>query len=254
MMPMDVRNATHGKRYWEIDALRGVAIVTMVLFHIVFDLSYFGILPAEARWGVWRLVALCTASTFVLLVGLSLSISYARTSQAQKGHDLYAKYIRRGMVIFGYGLLITTVSYLFLGEGWIIFGILHLIGISIILSPIFFRYRALNFFLGYAIIMTGLFLVPLVEGPLWLAWLGFHPATFVSVDYEPLLPWLGVVLIGYYAGTVLYPGGVPRFRIPGGNALPSRLLSYLGERSLFIYLLHQPVIIGVLAVLGRLPV
>ncbi|MDT8357971.1 MAG: heparan-alpha-glucosaminide N-acetyltransferase domain-containing protein, partial [Methanomicrobiaceae archaeon] len=47
MMAMDIRNATHGERYWEIDALRGVAIVAMVLFHIVFDLSFFGILPAE---------------------------------------------------------------------------------------------------------------------------------------------------------------------------------------------------------------
>jgi len=142
------------------------------------------------------------------------------------------------------------VTYLALGTGYYVrFGILHLIGLSIILAYPFLRFRWLNLALGIVLIALG----PMIQGmrldlpPLeWLA-----PTPGSGVDYAPLIPWFGRVLIGIFLGNTLYTGSQRRFALPdlGHNALimPLRLL---GENSLLIYLIHQPILLATLALLG----
>ena len=129
-----------------------------------------------------------------------------------------------------------------LNNGFIIFGILHLIGLSIIISPVFLSYKRLNLIGGISIIIIG-WLLTFIKGPIWLAWLGLHPESFYSVDYEPLLPWLGVVLIGIFTGKTLYPDGTRSFHLPPMRNPVTGGLTFLGRHSLIIYLLHQPVIV-----------
>ena len=128
-------------RYWEIDLVRGIAILMMILFHTVFDLYFFRILPIDIFSGFWRYFAFSTASLFLLIVGISLTISHARTALTKSGYQLALKFVYRGAGIFLLGLLVTVCTWLFLKEDYIVFGILHLIGISVMISPLFFRFK-----------------------------------------------------------------------------------------------------------------
>lgn len=229
-------------RFPEIDQARGVAIIMMVTFHIAFDLYFLGIVPIPASQGLWRLLALSTASLFLLLVGISLSISSSYAGRNLTRREFILKYVTRGAFIFSLGLLLTAVTWFLVPGGFIRFGILHLIGIAVMLSPLYVRYLWSNLLVGSAIIALGP-LVAGLRGTSWLLWAGIHPAGFASIDYTPLVPWLGVVLIGVFAGKLLYPGGVRRF----SAAIPSLPpLEYLGRHSLAIYLVHQPVILGLI--------
>jgi uncharacterized membrane protein len=152
----------------------------------------------------------------------------------------------RGAGIFLLGLLVSLCTLLFLREGFIVFGILHLIGISIILSPLFFRYKKWNIILGFLCITIG-FVFSTLNGPMWLLPLGIHPITFYSVDYEPIFPWFGVVLTGMGLGDLLYPKGVRSFTLPQIPEIFVRPLAFMGRHSLIIYLVHQPVIILLIA-------
>ena len=242
-----------GTRLWEIDLFRGIAILMMVLFHTVFDISYFGIAPFNVSTGFWRYFAYATASLFLLIVGVSLIISHDKAMQKISGLSLTLKFVYRGAFIFALGLLVTLGTWLYLGDGFVIFGILHLIGISVMLSPIFFRFRKLNILIGLACIAVG-WIISGMTGPAILLPLGVMPAGFASVDYTPLFPWFGFVLIGMGAGEFLYTTGERRFKIPQIPEFIVTPVSFLGRHSLLIYLVHQPVIILLLALLTGIKV
>jgi uncharacterized membrane protein len=233
-------------RYWEIDLARGIAILMMILFHTVFDLYFFRIFPVDVYSGSWRYFAFATASLFLLIVGISLTISRARVASTKSGYQLALKFVYRGAGILLLGLLVTFCTWLFLEEGFIVFGILHLIGVSIIISPLFFRFKKGNIVLGFLCIVIGYFFTT-STGPIWLLPLGIHPATFWSVDYEPIFPWFGIVLTGMGLGEYLYPEGVRRFTLSQIPEIVVRPLAFMGRHSLIIYLVHQPLIILVIA-------
>ena len=235
-------------RYWEIDLARGIAILMMVLFHTLFDLSFFGIFSVEVSGGFWRYFAFATASLFLLLVGISLTISRARMPAGVSAYQITLKFVQRGAGIFLLGLLVPLCTWLYLKEGFIVFGILHLIGISVMLSPFFFRFKKGNLVVGFFCILAG-FILASMDGPIWLLPLGIHPVTFWSVDYEPIFPWFGCVLIGMGLGEYLYPDGLRRFTLLPIPAIIIRPLAFLGRHSLVIYLVHQPLIILLLAAL-----
>jgi uncharacterized membrane protein len=231
------------KRFWEIDSLRGIAIVMMVVFHLLFDLNYFGGYGLSLHSGFWLFFGRSTAAIFLFLVGVSLTLSYSRV-RGKPGKEVWEKYIRRGVRIFIYGLVITLVTYLFFAQGVILFGVLHLIGLAIVLSRPFQNLGKWNLFLGLAAIILGLYLQGVWVGYPWLLWAGLIPQGFYTFDYFPLFPWFGVVLLGMFSGSLLYPGGRRRFGLPEISGFPAiRFLNYLGRHSLIIYFLHQPVLI-----------
>jgi uncharacterized membrane protein len=242
-------------RFWEVDFLRGTAIILMVLFHMVFDLNYFGIQQIELVSGFWFYLARFTASLFLLLVGVSLSLSYSRARLLGQEDRFRFRLMKRGLWIFSLAMGVTLVTYLIIGRGFIVFGVLHLIGVSLLLAYPFLRLHGMNFILGLLFILIGLFLQSLSVDFPWLLWLGLAPMDFRSVDYFPLLPWLGVILMGVAFGDLFYRGYRRRFPLPdlAGSSLLSGL-AFLGRNSLAIYLAHQPVLIGLLYLGGvRLP-
>jgi uncharacterized membrane protein len=241
------------ERYFEIDVARGIAIVMMILFHTLFDLNFFGIAPVEISTGFWRYFAYATASLFLLIVGISLTISRARAEPHLTDRDSIRKFLLRGAGIFCCGLLVTVATWWYLREGFIIFGILHLIGVSVMIAPLFFRFRQWNAVIGLIVIVAG-WSISTVSGPIWLLPLGLHPPSFWSVDYTPLLPWFGLVLIGIAAGNLLYPGGKRRFSMPALRPAAIAALTFLGRHSLVIYLVHQPVILSVLFLITGKPI
>jgi uncharacterized membrane protein len=247
-------------RYEEIDAARGIGILMMILFHLLFDLSFFGVYPVNVATGFWRYFAFATASLFLFVVGISLTISHAREEERLAGDQsqpfrIAVKYLKRGMGIFACGLLVTLATWFYLDEGFVIFGILHLIGVSIMLAPLFFRFRRYNILTGAICIGIGIFFVAAnITGPCWLLWLGILPASFASVDYTPLFPWFGIVLLGMGFGEQWYPEGKRSFAEPDLHASLTGPLALLGRHSLLIYLVHQPVILLLLQIFAGAPV
>ena len=242
-------------RFWEVDFLRGMAIILMVLFHMAFDLNYFGVYEVEMSSGFWFYLARFTASLFLLLVGVSLSLSYSRARLLGQEDRFRFRLMKRSLWIFSLAMGVTLVTYLFIGKGFIVFGVLHLIGISLLLAYPFLRLHGMNFILGLLFILIGLFLQSLSVDFSWLLWLGLAPMDFRSVDYFPLLPWFGVILMGVAFGDLFYRGYSRRIPVPdlAGSSLVSGL-AFLGRNSLAIYLAHQPVLIGLLYLGGvRLP-
>ena len=247
-------NVDLNRRFWEIDSLRGLAIVMMVIFHLIFDLYFFGIYSFNVHSGFLWWFARITAFIFIFLVGVSLSLSYSRTIlSASYGSqkDLVFKYLKRGLKIFGYGLIITAVTWVFIGEGFIIFGILHLIGMAIILEYPFLKRKYANLFLGIIFIAAGIYLMSFRFDFYGLLWIGFTPYNFYTIDYFPLLPWLGVVSLGIFLGNALYEDYTRRFKLPDfSKHAIVKVSGFLGRYSLLIYIIHQPILIILLLILA----
>jgi uncharacterized membrane protein len=232
------------ERFWEIDLLRGIAIVLMIIFNYSFALSYLNVYNFNGGWLYWDLFPRFIATLFISIAGLALTLNYNQTKDKKK-------VFLRGLKIFGAGLLITFVTFLTFPGAFIVFGILHLIGISIILGLFFLNFKRLNILLGLSLIALGIYLQNFIFDFKWLLWLGFTPENFYTFDYFPILPWFGVFLIGLYLGNVFYKNGKRIYKIKDfSNVSFVRFFSFLGRKSLIIYLLHQPFLIMILLISG----
>lgn len=240
-------NNKQSNRFWEIDFLRGIAIIMMIIYHILFDLNFFDIYSINLHSFPFRLFLYPIGTTFLLLVGISLTLSYARSQQTIPTKQLSIKFLLRGLKIFGFGIVITIITWILIPENFIIFGVLHCIGISIILAYPFLQLRIPNLFIGIVFILSGIALRTTVFEFNWLVWLGFIPSGFSTIDYFPLLPWFGVVLIGIFIGKTLYPNYNRKFELSDlSRYKPVNFLCFLGKHSLVIYLIHQPILMGII--------
>jgi uncharacterized membrane protein len=237
-------------RLWEVDALRGIAIWMMVVYHLLWNLNDFAGQGFDLDTGFWGLWQVATAGLFTMLVGVSLTLSYHREGERHPTGSLWGEYAIRGATIFNWGLLVSLATYIVLGpEDYVRFGILHLIGVSVAIAYPLLRFRWLN--LGLAAVVIGLGSAIRAVSPdiPWLEWLAFTPGS--GMDYAPLLPTFSRVLIGIFLGSMLYPKGARR---SGSSALSGTLsgsaaiktLRRMGQNSLLIYLAHQPILIGLL--------
>jgi uncharacterized membrane protein len=223
----------------------------MVLYHLAFDLNYLAVYDIDVSSGFPPAIARTAASLFLLLVGISLSLSYSRAKLQGKEDRFFRHLLKRSAWIMGLALGISFATYLALGRGFIVFGVLHLIGISLLLAYPFLRLKKANFIFGILFIIIGEYLETVRVGFPWLLWLGLAPTGFYSVDYVPVFPWFGVILMGMGLGSVLYPGYRRAFSLPEFSAFPAaEFLAFLGRNSLAIYLIHQPAIIALLYLSG----
>lgn len=239
-------------RLWEVDALRGFDIILMIIYHLIWDLVYFGVYQANLLSGSWQWFPRGIATIFIFVMGLSLTLSDTRERQRRGQPPSFKKYLLRGGKIFGLGLIITVATYYFIGRGFVIFGILHLLGASIVLAFPFLRLnRWVSLVAGVLVLVAGILVDRVVVTYPWLIWLGVKQAGVYMVDYYPILPWYGLALLGIFAGYTFYPEGIRRFTLPDLSSLPAiRGLRFLGRHSLLIYALHQPILIGLLIALG----
>lgn len=246
-------------RFWEIDFSRGLAIILVVVFHFFFILKYLGL---YALWGgplFWRLLPRILGSTFITLVGLSLVLSYTRAKKKGK-NNLGAKYLKRGLKIFSLGIVASLASWLFVGDKFIVFGILHLIGLSIILAYPLLHYEVapkLILELSLASFLTGILMRTFYIDSSWLLWFGVLQTSFKSLDYYPLLPWFGFILLGIWLGQTLYQDYERKFTVSVsfrflGKSYPQKSIYWLGKHTLKIYVLHVPIILIALYLISNL--
>ena len=228
------------QRIWELDALRGLCILCMVIIHAFWDLSAFGGFTFDLP-GWFLFCRQYGHILFILLSGLCATLA--------------SRSFQRGVYVFGAALVISYVTFFmvnvlnFPSDMLIWFGILHLLGVCMMLFPLFKRLPV------WALAVLGVGFVALVVWfesfripvnflfPLGLRAQGFY----CGGDYFPLLPWLFLFWAGYFLHHLVGRGRLAPLR---RSVCPP--LGWMGRHSLVLYLLHQPVILGVLTVAFRL--
>jgi len=225
-----------------LDALRGVAIVAMVVYHFCFDLRYFGV----ARWDFehdirWLAARTLILSSFLLIAGISAAL-------ARRDPAADARWPRHVAVIGGAALLVTAASAMMFPRSFIWFGVLHAIALSLLLArPLIDRPRA-ALAAGVIVIAAGVMLSSQHFDNRMLGWLGFMTGKPMTEDYVPLFPWSGVLFLGIAAGHALVASN---FAMLAPLARMPRALRFLGRHSLAVYLVHQPLLLGGLGLAVR---
>ena len=225
-----------------IDVARGIAIVAMIAYHAAFDLAFFRVTAANFyRDPFWLHSRTLILSSFLLLAGMSLVL-------AERAHAGSSRFWRHVLRIAACAVAVSVASYLVFPRSFIWFGVLHAIAVSLVLiRPLAGRpYIALA--LGIAVIAAGnLYHSPWFDQR-WLGWIGFATVKPLTEDYVPLFPWTGVILLGVAAGHALARNG---FRALALLAHLPSALAWLGRHSLAVYMLHQPILLGMLWVFVR---
>lgn len=229
-----------------IDALRALAILQMVAYHFIYDLSYFGwvdlAMARDQPWVAWR-TAIVTQ--FLLLVGVGLDLRAAQAVDSRR-------FWRRWLQIAGAALLVSAGSRIVFGPRFIWFGILHFVALALLLGRAWMRTGAPPWLAALLALGAGLGLHFAPFNADTLSWIGFATIKPATEDFVPLLPWLAAVFAGLALAPLWRAHG---FRAPGRLARwaqrPPRLLVGLGRWPLTVYLLHQPVLFGLLSLIQR---
>jgi len=236
------QQSPRGPRYARLDALRGAAIVWMAAFHFCFDLNHFGVIKQNFYTDpAWTLQRTCIVSMFLFCAGFGQAIAL---DQAKGGPRFSSAFWRRWAQIAGCALLVTAGSWWMFPRSYITFGVLHCMALALIVMR-------LSVGLGGWLWAAGALAMALPQfvQSTWFDtratnWIGLVTHKPVTEDYVPLLPWIAIMWWGLAAGRWVLahrPGWV-------AGALPRALepLATLGRWSLSFYMLHQPVLIGLL--------
>ena len=235
-------NRIKKNRIWELDALRGIAILGVLCVHVLFDLRYlFGVRIDVPVW--FDFVQKYGGILFVLISGVCVTLG---------SHP-----IKRGAVVFGAGMAVTLVTFTmekidpvsFSGL-LITFGVLHLLGVAMMTYPL---YKKLPFWtvalIGAVIVVLGYIIntkrasFPLCEA------VGIPYAGYTAGDWFPLCPYLGWFMVGTALGKTLYKNKRSLLPFVPENFFVIRFLRFCGRQSLWIYLVHQPLVYGILYLL-----
>jgi uncharacterized membrane protein len=239
------------QRRTAIDALRGGAICLMVVYHFCFDLRFYRVIAADfERDPFWLGFRALIVTSFMALVGVSLVLAdRAHRAPAARAPGNRAAYWKRIGAIAGCALLATLGSYLLFPQRFIYFGILHCIAAASLLAQPLVRRPAAALALGAVVVVAGLTLQHAAFDARALSWIGFTTTKPATEDYVPLAPWAGIVLIGIAVGHALVRTD---FRALRPLAAAPAWLQWLGRHSLAVYMVHQPLLLGVLwVIVGR---
>ena len=225
---------------------RGFAILLMFIYHFSYDLNYYGFIQQnfyhEPFWIHFRSLIV---TLFLGIMGISLYLSSYRGLNKKRFRN------RLFLLIF-YSFLVSLSSWVMYPKAMVFFGILHFIAIASVLGLVFIRFGLFNVFIGLSlIILSQTTSHPFFDQP-YFQWIGLMTKLPITVDYVPLLPWFGCVLIGIYLGQVFSQLPKNSFLVhwQNNNAM-SRVLALAGRHSLHIYMLHQPLFLGILYIISQ---
>lgn len=238
-------------RYTSLDTIRGFTLISMILYHGIWDLVYiFGVnMPwyeSKAAY-IWQ-QSICW--TFILLSGFCWSLGQ--------------KKLKRGLMVLGGSVLISLATIWFMPDSIILFGVLSLIGTSMLaMIPLDKVLKKVNSYFAGAICFAVFILTKHTSGGslrigayeilelpkglyanLLTAYLGFPAPEFASSDYFPIIPWIFLYMTGYFLYQIFDKLDWKKY-LSGIHWKP---LAWIGRHSLLIYMLHQPVVYGVLCV------
>lgn len=220
-------------RIWELDLFRGVALILMIYFHIIYDMKDIYGYNVVYDTGVNYYLGKLSAILFILISGIS---SYLSKSN-----------LKRGLKLLGIAMLITVATQVYNPNLIIKFGILHFLGVSIVLAPMIKNVNA------YLLIISGTLIISMysVITRIYLSndyffMIGITRPGFLSSDYYPLIPWLGVFLYGMVIGDLFYFKRDVFLNVK----MNDNVLCRVGRHTLLVYLVHQPIILAVLTAIN----
>ena len=231
-------------RFDRLDALRGAAIVWMAVFHFFFDLDHFHFIRQDFhRDPLWTWQRTCIVSLFLFCAGLGQAVAW------RQGLG-WPRFWRRWAQVAGCALLVTAGSWWMFPRSYISFGVLHAMAVMLVLMRLAAPLGAALWPLGLVAVLLPQFVQHPVFDSRWTNWVGLVTHKPVTEDYVPLLPWIGVMAWGMAAGQWMLRRR-PQWL---AGALTPRLqpLATLGRWSLSFYMVHQPVLIGLLTLLVML--
>ncbi|WMS45201.1 heparan-alpha-glucosaminide N-acetyltransferase (plasmid) [Acuticoccus sp. MNP-M23] len=236
---MDERRTPAAGRLIVIDAVRGLAITGVVLFHVVWDLDLYDYIPAGlATHPVWVGFGRTLAATFMALVGVGLVLAHHRGVRLRG-------FAKRLLAIAVAAFAVTAATLLAFPDAFVYFGILHAIAVASLLGALMLRLDPASLAqLAIFVILLG------VAGSFdgfntrWLAWIGFSYSAPPSLDFVPLFPWFGATLLGMSAAKRGAAHALERIFWNFRKTHFVQRLSLAGRHSLAIYLIHQPVLLG----------
>jgi uncharacterized membrane protein len=227
-------------RFAIIDIARGVAIIAMVAYHFCWDLSYFRFIAVDVGYDpAWVVLARSILAVFLFLAGVSLVLGHGAGIR-------WRSFWRRWLFVLAGTLVITLATWFAFPQSFVYFGVLHAIALFSLLGLAFVRTPLwLAISVAAAVIALPFFYSdPLFNEKAW-SWLGFWQVPPPTNDLVPVFPWFGAVLLGIVAARLVLASDLAARLaaiVPSGGLL--RLLAFLGRWSLLIYLIHQPILLG----------
>jgi len=217
------------KRIFEIDFLRFLAIVLMVIYHLGYDIQYFLVKNINFEGQVWTIIGKTSGFLFIFVAGISSGFS--RNS------------FKRGKKVFLAGMLVTLATFIFIRNEYVRFGILHFLGICMMLYPLLNRLTSSTLAL-FAIVSAylGYIFKKITVKTFLLLPLGIYYNGFVSIDYYPLFPYLAYFLLGIIVYKNFYSKGKMALNVKK----EFKIIEYINQNSLLIYLLHQPILLAII--------
>jgi len=217
----------------------------MFVFHFTYDLNFFGYIQInfleDPFWANFRRFIV---SSFLLLVGISIVLANRKPLNIKH-------FSRRLILLFTYAILVSIGSYLMFPETYIYFGILHFIAVASVLGLLFRKFYWSNLLLGIGLLLLDALYSNAYFNDPSINWLGLMTHLPPTEDYVPLIPWFGVVLLGMFIGKTLFiDNNTPSWLLWQATNPLTKMLAFGGRHSLHIYMLHQPVFIGLIALLS----
>lgn len=229
-----------GPRFDRLDALRGLALLWMTFFHAAFDLNLHQLIPKQNFYEdpLWTLQRVGILSLFLACAGAAQVVAHAQRVS-------WSRFWRRWWLLVGAAALVSLSSWWMFPRSWISFGVLHGLAVMTLLARLLaHRHTGI-----WALLAALCLLAPLLGSSPWFDsrwtnWVGLVTHKPVTEDYVPLLPWLGVMLVGMMLQRWL----TRQHGVWMAQALSRRWqpLVQLGRWSLPYYLLHQPVLLGLI--------
>ena len=218
-------------RFIFIDVLRGFTIILMVVFHFSFDLNYLGFIKIDImNHPFWYFLPRLIVFLFFIAVGMSLTLVHKKKIK-------WSAFLKRFLKLVLLALLISIVTYFLFPENWIYFGTLHSIALVSLMSLPFLKFPKI------ALALALLLFIPSIIWDLNLPWFEMAHSSF---DYISPFPWVGACLLGIFAVSK----NLHKIYCNQNNQI-IKSLNFMGRHSLVIYLIHQPILFGLLYVIKR---
>ena len=226
-----------------VDMARGAAIIFMAIYHLCWDLWFFRFIAAEVGYDpAWVLFARTILAAFLFLSGVGLVLGH-------KNAIRWKPFWRRWLFVVAGAAAITVATFFAFPDSFVYFGVLHAIALFSLLGLAFVRTPIWLAVIAAAIIVAlpFFFSAELFNLKQW-SWLGFWQVPPITNDLVPVFPWFAAVLVGIIAARLILasPLLAPLAAIKTEGRI-GRSLAFMGRWSLLIYLLHQPLLLGIIA-------